>query len=257
METYHEEMLQALLNWCFDNTNILQAKDGKGYSLIHFASEKGFTPIVKSLLEKNVNVNLEAEDQSTLLNIPEETTKLLIEKGVNLNPQTRLKSTPLHLSAENGHTETTKLLLDKGANPNALNGFKRTPLHSATLYGLYMSALKGHTEVTKALLEKGANIDCLDKKNATPLHAAAHNGKLECVKLPIDRGAHLHLRDRDAKTAQIKRNEIKVTMIPVQEHSPPRKKKTIQSFYRIWKFKFATKKKMERLPCSLVGMRFM
>ncbi len=82
MEINHEDMLQALLNWCFENTNILQAEDGSGDSLIHFASEKGFTPIVKSLLEENVNVNLKGTGQST----------------------------PLHLSAENGHIETSNLL---------------------------------------------------------------------------------------------------------------------------------------------------
>ena len=37
-----EQVLQDVLEWCFKNTNILEAKDNDKYgeSLIHFASER-------------------------------------------------------------------------------------------------------------------------------------------------------------------------------------------------------------------------
>ena len=81
-----EEMLNNILDWCFDNTNILHFKK----SVVHYISEQGYTQVVAKILSKKVDVNL----------------------------KDNLGETPLHLASRNGHSELAKLLLEKGADTN-------------------------------------------------------------------------------------------------------------------------------------------
>ena len=85
-----EEMLNNILEWCFKNTNILQAKEFDGKGLIHFASKKGYTSLVATLLAKEVDVDL----------------------------KDHLGETSLHLASEKGNLEMAKFLLENGADTN-------------------------------------------------------------------------------------------------------------------------------------------
>ena len=84
-----EEVLQNVLEWCFKNTNILEAKDNDKYgeSLIHFASERGYVSVVTQLLAKGVSPDL--KDNSEFAS--------------------------LHLASRNGHTDYRNR---KGTNSN-------------------------------------------------------------------------------------------------------------------------------------------
>jgi ankyrin repeat protein len=72
--------------------------------------------------------------------------------------------TPLHLAAENCHTNVLMLLLDKGADVNVTAKDKSTPLH--------LAAQEGCTDVVTALLMRGAKINARDNQNRTPLGRA-------------------------------------------------------------------------------------
>jgi len=69
--------------------------------------------------------------------------------------------TPLHLAAENCHTNVVVLLLDKGANINVTADDKATPLH--------LAAQEGCTDVVTVLLERSAKINLRDDQKRTPL----------------------------------------------------------------------------------------
>jgi ankyrin repeat protein len=53
-------------------------------------------------------------------------------------------------------------------------------------------ALLGHTEVLRALLDAGMQVDTRGWSNFTPLDQAAMHGRLETVRLLIERGADLY-----------------------------------------------------------------
>ena len=64
-----EVMLFSILDWCFKNTNILEAVEKSGAKFIHFATEMGFT----SVIEKVLKVNGSNQGRSNLRN--DENTK--------------------------------------------------------------------------------------------------------------------------------------------------------------------------------------
>jgi ankyrin repeat protein len=123
---------------------------------------------------------------------------------------------PLHLSAKRGHLEAVRTLLDRGANTEAViaaiwDGYShRTPLHCA--------AEEGHADVVRLLLDRSANIgapmsvsesaviegnemkvtydECLTNQSGmNSLHRAAMRGHLEVVRLLLDRGVDIHIKN--------------------------------------------------------------
>ena len=72
--------------------------------------------------------------------------------------------TPLHLAAENCHTNVVALLLEKGADVNIMADDKATPLH--------LAAQQGCADAVAILLAKGADINARDNQGRTSLTRA-------------------------------------------------------------------------------------
>ena len=58
---------------------------------------------------------------------------------------------------------------------------------------LHISTSEGNLEMTKFLLERGALVHMKDRNNDTPLICAVRTGNVEVVKLLVSVGAHLSL----------------------------------------------------------------
>jgi len=102
------------------------------------------------------------------------------------------KNTPLHLAAQNDHTETVKELLNRAGNQaidliTATNQFKITPFHYA--------AGTGSTKTVKELLNRAGNqaialLTATGDWGCTPLHGAAGSGCIETVKELLNRAGN-------------------------------------------------------------------
>ena len=66
-----DEVLQNVLEWCFKNTNIIDARDHENYmeSLLHFASDKGYVYVVTQLLAKGFVPDLKDNSDLTSLHL--------------------------------------------------------------------------------------------------------------------------------------------------------------------------------------------
>jgi hypothetical protein len=85
----------------------------------------------------------------------------------------------LALAAQFGHTEIVQLLLDAGEDPNRYNPMG-THSHSTPLH---QAALAGHYDVVRLLVERGARLDLKDTMwQGTPEGWAAHAGKTEVAE---------------------------------------------------------------------------
>ena len=79
-------------------------------------------------------------------------------------PEDKGQETPLHLAAENCHSNVVVLLLDKGAKINMTDQAKATPLH--------LAAQEGCADVVEILLARGARVNERDDQGRTPLKRA-------------------------------------------------------------------------------------
>jgi ankyrin repeat protein len=82
----------------------------------------------------------------------------------------------LSVAADRGHLQIVRMLLDAGEDPNRYNPVGG---HSHTT-PLHQAAGGGHHEVVKLLVERGARIDIKDILwHGTPADWAKHGGKTE------------------------------------------------------------------------------
>jgi ankyrin repeat protein len=82
----------------------------------------------------------------------------------------------LVLAAQLGHPEVVRLLLDAGEDPNRFN----PPGNHAHCTPLHQAAVSGHDAVVRLLVEHGAHLDIRDTIwHSTPLGWAEHGGKTE------------------------------------------------------------------------------
>ena len=83
------------------------------------------------------------------------------------------------LAAQSGQVETTRILLDAGEDANRFNP-PGTHGHSSPLH---QAALAGHLEVVRLLVERGARLDIRDTvHHATPLGWAEHGNQPEIAE---------------------------------------------------------------------------
>jgi uncharacterized protein len=109
---------------------------------------------------------------------------------IDLNPMTADGETPLMMAVFKGQTELAIQMIDKGADVNQPGW---TPLHYA--------ATAGNVQLIKILLDKFAYIDAESPNKTTPLMMAAHYGTPGAVKLLLEEGADVSLKNDLGLTA--------------------------------------------------------
>lgn len=134
--------------------------DAKADPII-FASQKGQLEIVKFLIDKNNEANLDCCDydgisalQWASYNGHLEVVKLLIEHGADVNTKCNDGITPLMEAAQWGHTEIIKLLIDNGADVNAKDNSYRTALDYAKCEGCAVANRNKTIEILEESKEK-------------------------------------------------------------------------------------------------------
>jgi ankyrin repeat protein len=107
-------------------------------------------------------------------------------RSANVNERDKRGATPLLYAAAYGSSEAMRVLVNAGAEVNASNDFGATPLMWAIT----------EPEKVRLLLAHGAEVNARSKMGRTPLWlAAAHDGASATVKMLLDRGADLGVRD--------------------------------------------------------------
>jgi ankyrin repeat protein len=90
----------------------------------------------------------------------------------------------LHLTVQYDRYSMTELLIDKGYSLNRANVHGITPLAYS----------HGNIDIAKLLVENGAQINT---EHWHPINTAILNDKIEVVRYFLDKGADLHLKDRN------------------------------------------------------------
>lgn len=106
--------------------------------------------------------------------------KILLDKGAN-NAADARRYTPLHCACNGGNYDIVKLLIQNGAEVNCKNDSESTP-------SLHRSSYYDHVDVSRLLIDNGADINSKSGLGLTPLHIACTFGKLNTVKLLVEKG---------------------------------------------------------------------
>lgn len=115
---------------------------------------------------------------------------LLDLSGTKVDTRSKNDETPLMIAALKGHTAFAKRMIDRGADVYKTGW---TPLHYA--------ATGGHVDMIKLLLDNHAYIDTESPNKTTPLMMAAQYGTAQAVKLLIEEGADITLKNEVGMTA--------------------------------------------------------
>jgi ankyrin repeat protein len=116
---------------------------------------------------------------------------LLSSKGMDVDLSNKQGETPLMLASINGEIPIVKALILK--NKAQIDHIGWTPLHYA--------CAKGHLDVASFLITNGANVNSLSLGGTTPLMMAVQSGNELLVKLLLDKGADLKLRNAEGISA--------------------------------------------------------
>jgi uncharacterized protein len=115
---------------------------------------------------------------------------LISSPKIDVNFVSEDGETPLMMAVIKGQTELAMKMIEKGADINKTGW---TPLHYA--------ATAGNVQLISLLLEKHAYIDAESPNKTTPLMMAAHYGTPGAVKLLLEEGADVSLKNALGLTA--------------------------------------------------------
>ncbi len=124
-----------------------------------------------------------------------EAVSSMLKLGMDVNVADEDGRTAIMFAGFNGHTEVVKILIDRGAKVDAFDNSHRT--------ALLFAATGPFPETVKLLLDNKSNPNVVDNgEHFSPLMHAAAEGNLEIVKILLDYGARMDLKDVDGDTAE-------------------------------------------------------
>ncbi len=178
---------------------------GDRFSLLHIASNNGYTDVARALYDDERTARNIYSPQHGYLPIHlaaknghNDIVKFLAHPPEILSRKASSGWTPLMFASANGYPEVVNTLISKGANVDIKHKLGITALHSA--------AYNGHVEVMKELLKHGANMEAKTDGKQTPLHMAALGGKKEAFKFLVERGANTTTEDENGVTPHLRSN---------------------------------------------------
>uniref|UniRef100_A0A3P8SNV7 Adenosine 3'-phospho 5'-phosphosulfate transporter 1 n=1 Tax=Amphiprion percula TaxID=161767 RepID=A0A3P8SNV7_AMPPE len=184
---------------------VLDIQNNLYQSPLHLATYLNLTDMVKGLVEKGANLELQDQDGNTALHVAcqhgqtecatEMTRDISSSRLVPVFETQNWRGLAcLHLAALNKQHQIMKLLMKKGANLNIQEGTSgKTALHLAV-------ELHDMTSV-KLLLGRGANVDAAMFNGCTPLHLAVGRQDTAIANLLFQSGADTMLRNMEDETA--------------------------------------------------------
>jgi len=179
------------------NVNAISSKTFGGTTALIWAVKNNYLDLVKFILEKKPDVNIQNKNQSTALLVAteyslNEMAVLLISNGADINTFSS-RGSALMIASALRNRGLVELLIESGADVNF------TPNHYETAF--IISVKKNDLEIAKLLIKNGANLDVKSLNGATALMIAVAFCHTEIVKLLIENKADLNVINNNGETA--------------------------------------------------------
>lgn len=151
--------------------------------------------IMRLLIEKGSDVNVRDKNGNTALSVSasrgfSEVVKILLEKGANPNnPEKKPNEIPILNACYSGDTECVKLLLKYGADITVKDSYGVTALENACIS-------KDNAEIVEICINGGCDVNYVDPTSGmTPFMIAAIWNHKTQMKLLVDRGARVNIEN--------------------------------------------------------------
>jgi ankyrin repeat protein len=162
-------------------------------SALQVAAYKGYSSLVKILIEAGSDVNEEGGEDGTALQAATEdghteVVRILLDNKANANERKCGQyGSALLCAAQKNHLEIARLLIEHGADPNIKAGPPyQYPLQAAAYFEL--------EDMVTLLLDIGADVNSRGGQWGTALQAAAVDGSHDVMKILVDRGADVDIQ---------------------------------------------------------------
>ncbi|XP_055459399.1 transient receptor potential cation channel subfamily A member 1 [Psammomys obesus] len=180
---------------------VLNIMDDYGNTPLHWAAEKNQVESVKFLLNQGANPNLRNRNMMAPLHIAvqgmhNEMIKVLTEhSATNINLESENGNTAVMSTCAKDNSEALQILLEKGAKLCKSNKWGDYPVHQAAFSGAKkcMELILDYGEKTGYTREY--HINFVNHKKISPLHLAVQSGDLDMIKMCLDNGAHIDMKE--------------------------------------------------------------
>ncbi|KAM9163470.1 LOW QUALITY PROTEIN: transient receptor potential cation channel subfamily A member 1 [Pangshura tecta] len=199
------ELMEMILD---DSSNeALNVMDSSGNTPLHWAAKKNQVESVKLLLSRGANPNIINSSMMAPLHIAvqclhNEIVKVLVQhSSTDVNLEGETGNTPIILACYKENPEALTLLLENGGKLCKSNKTGCMPVHAA--------AFSGAKACMEIILKKGeelghsteSHINFTNNGKCSPLHLAVQSGDLGMIKMCIEYGAQIDLKQNEKCTA--------------------------------------------------------
>ena len=159
---------------------------GGSWIPLMWASKRGFSHLVKLLIDKRADVTRTLPDGATALHLARHRSVVghLVRAKADLMARTNMGDPALLLAAQVAPVSCVQALLDSKSDIGQTRPDGTSALH--------MAAQQGRNAVVRVLIDSKATVD--QRKNTTdsPLAIAIHNGQIAVVEMLVDAGANVN-----------------------------------------------------------------
>ncbi|KAL7984248.1 hypothetical protein Chor_002818 [Crotalus horridus] len=199
------ELMQMIMDG--SSPEALNVADVSGNTPLHWATKKHQTESIKLLLSRGanpniLNVNLIAPLHWALHYLLDDLVTIFLEcSNTNINLEGEGGNTPILLACYKDNPTALKILIEKGGDICKVNNMGCMPVHAA--------AFSGSKLCLEMIIKRGEQLGYLPKNHinfinnekSSPLHLAVQSRDVEMIKMCIEYGAQIDLKQSDNCTA--------------------------------------------------------
>ena len=219
---------ERVVEWVVERGGGVEVVDGNGATPLCVACEAGHLGVIRMLVEGGADVRAKNGGGENLLIVAShanraEVVRYLLSLGVlDVNAGVYIQ-TPLTTACEEGHLEVVRALVEEGGADVDEEGMGwRSPVSRACFSGhhrvvaymlekgawgrapkdggiwvheLVLAVYKKQVAVVQALVDAGVAVDAADRGGNTALVAACSGGSVDVVRVLLEGGAGLGVRD--------------------------------------------------------------